>query len=110
MKPCPFCGARTTLVLIRPVLQGCSVVCINCRAVGPVCINSEAAVRAWNIRYDVLVRGAHTDTIITDEADQLPSSPSPNTDINIFPGALPNDLQDVWIDFLNSHLKPIDPE
>lgn len=51
LKPCPFCGMRSTYVEVsESKYPGLCVMCTACHAEGPACSSTEAAIAAWNTR------------------------------------------------------------
>ena len=51
MKPCPFCGSTTC----QPWRTGnIAVMCPDCGANGPPSYSEKSAIKAWNIRADLV--------------------------------------------------------
>lgn len=54
LKPCPFCGSRKSkLGAYEGVGESIHfVICLGCQADGPVRNTEEAAIEAWNRRFN----------------------------------------------------------
>jgi Lar family restriction alleviation protein len=49
IKPCPFCGSKSTGIRMHPDKQRREAVfCDNCSAVGPASSSQDNAIVAWN--------------------------------------------------------------
>lgn len=52
LKPCPFCGDKAFITPLGRISKNREMVirCNGCSAIGPMYLNEQAMIKAWNTR------------------------------------------------------------